>query len=75
MHAKLLQSCPTLANPMDWLLCPRDSPSKNTGVGCYAFLQQIFPIQGLNPSLFTSPALAGGILNTSAIWEAQKNSL
>ena len=24
---------------------------RNTGVGCYAFLQGIFPTQGLNPHL------------------------
>ena len=28
-----------------------NSPGKNTGVGCHAFLQGIFPTQGLNPSL------------------------
>ena len=33
------------------LLCPRDSPGKNTGVGCSALLQGIFPTQGLNPHL------------------------
>ena len=33
------------------LLCPWDSPSKNTGVGCYALLQGIFPTQGSNPHL------------------------
>ena len=27
------------------------SPGKNTGVGCHALLQGIFPIQGLNPDL------------------------
>ena len=27
---------------------PGDSPGKNTGVGCHALLQGIFPIQGLN---------------------------
>ena len=30
------------------LLCPWDSPSKNTGVGCHFFLQGIFPTQGSN---------------------------
>ena len=30
------------------LLCPRDSPDKNTGMGCHAFLQGIFPTQGSN---------------------------
>ena len=28
------------------LLCPRDSPDKNTGVDCHALLQGIFPTQG-----------------------------
>ena len=30
------------------LLCPRDSPDKNTGMGCHALLQKIFPTQGSN---------------------------
>ena len=33
------------------LLCPWDSPGKNTGVGDYALLQGIFPTQGSNPRL------------------------
>ena len=33
------------------LLCPWDSPGKNTGVGCHFLLQGIFPTQILNPSL------------------------
>ena len=33
------------------LLCPWDSPGMNTGVGCHALLQGIFPTQGSNPSL------------------------
>ena len=33
------------------LLCSRDSPSKNTGVGCCAFLQGLFLTQGWNLSL------------------------
>ena len=33
------------------LLCPRDSPGKNTGVGCHFLLQGIFPTQGLKPGL------------------------
>ena len=32
-------------------LCPWDSPGKNTGVGCRALLQGIFPTEGLNPRL------------------------
>ena len=33
------------------LLCPWDFPDKNTGVGCHALLQGIFPTQGSNPGL------------------------
>ena len=42
--------------PMDFrsplpprLLCPWNSPGKNTGVGSYSLLQGIFPTQGSNP--------------------------
>ena len=31
------------------LLCPWDSPGKNTGVGCHSLLQGIFLTQGWNP--------------------------
>ena len=33
------------------LLCPWNSPGKNTGVGCHSFLQEIFPTQGSNSDL------------------------
>ena len=33
------------------LLCPWDSPGKNTGAGCYFLLQGIFPTQGSNMGL------------------------
>ena len=47
-----LQSCgPSPA----MLLCPRDSPGKNTGVGCRALLQGIFLTQGSNPGLLCLP--------------------
>ena len=49
------QSCLTLCDPMD---CSppgssvhRDSPGKNTGVGCQALLQGISSTQGSNPGL------------------------
>ena len=32
-------------------LCPWDSPGKNTGEGCHALLQGIFPTQGSKPGL------------------------
>ena len=54
VHAKSLQSFPTLCNPMDY--SPPGSSllrslGKNTGVGCYALLQGIFLTQGSNPHL------------------------
>ena len=52
--AKLFQSCPTPAalwTVASRLLCPCSSPGKNTGVGCHALLQGIFPTQGSNPCL------------------------
>ena len=47
--AKSLQSCPALHDTVDsslLLLCPWDSPGKNTGVGCCALSQGIFLTQG-----------------------------
>ena len=48
-------SCPTLCDPVDCsptsLLCPWDSPGRNTGGGRHALLQGIFPTQGSNPHL------------------------
>ena len=48
MFRLVAESCPTLCNPM---ICPWNSPSRNTGVGYHSLLQGIFPIQGLNPGL------------------------
>ena len=53
---QLLQLCPTvcsLKQSPTRLLCPWDSPGKNTGVGCCALLQGIFPIQRSNPCLLS----------------------
>ena len=65
MCTKSLQSCPALCDPMDCSppgsSVQRDSPGKNTRVGCHVLLQVIFRTQGLNPCLL-SPALAGGFL-------------
>ena len=49
--AKLLQSCPTLCDPVERFFCPLDYPGKNDGVDCHSLLQGIFPTQGLNSSL------------------------
>ena len=49
------QLCLTLCNLMDWSSpgssVHGDSPGNNTGVGCHALLQGIFPNQGLNRGL------------------------
>ena len=51
------QSCPTLRDLMDCgsvparLLCPLNSPGKNTGVGCHFLPLGNFPTQGSNPGL------------------------
>ena len=49
------KSCLTLFQPHGLyparLLCPWDSPGKNTGVDYHFLLQGIFPTQGLNPHL------------------------
>ena len=76
MCAKLLQSS-GLLRPSGLqttkLLCPWDSPGKNTVVGCHVLLQGIFPIQGQNPHLlnsciadgfFTAEPLGGPYINT-----------
>ena len=49
-HAKLFQLCPSSLWPHALyptrLLCPWDSPGKDTGVGCDALLQGTFSMQG-----------------------------
>ena len=50
-----IQSCPTLCDTRDCSppssSCPRNSPGKNTGMGCHSLLQGIFLTQGQNPGL------------------------
>ena len=74
MCAKLLQSCPTLCNPMN--------------VACQAPLSMGFSMQeywnelscpppgdlldpGIKPTSLMSPTPAGGVFTTSTTWEAQ----
>ena len=53
------------------LLCPWDSPGKNTGVGCHAHLQRTsWPRNRTHVSCL--PALASGLFTTSTTWETQK---
>jgi len=64
------KSCLTLLWPRDCnharLLCPWDSPGKNTGVGCHFLLQGIFPTQQSNSHLLH----CRGIPYHWATWEA-----
>ena len=46
------------------LLCPWDSPGKDTGVGCQALLHRIVPAKGSNAHLPASPALQADSLPT-----------
>ena len=46
-----VQLCATPWTVPTRLFCLWDSPGKNTGVGCHALLQGIFPAQGWNPRL------------------------
>ena len=69
-----LQSCPTLCGPMD---CSHQapvsmgSPGKNTGVGCHALLQGIFPTRGSNLLLLRLLHWqAERFCTTSATWKA-----
>ena len=55
------------------LLCPWDSPGKNTGVGCHALLQGNLPNTGIEHTALMSPALAGKLFTTSSIAHLVKN--
>ena len=70
MHAKLLQLCPTLCNPLEctapgssvhgqeyWSVLPFPSPGG-------------LPDPGTELASLMSPALAGGFFTTRATWEA-----
>ena len=74
VRAKLLQSCPTLCNPMD------HSPPGSSAQGILQarILEWValpfsrdLPDPGVKPASFRSPALAGRSVTTSATWEAQ----
>ena len=58
VKVSVAQSCPTLCDPMDCsppgFSVHRDSPGKNTGVGCQSFLPRDLPNPGIEPR---SPAL------------------
>ena len=69
------------------VLCPWDFLGKNTGVGCHALLQGIFPTQGLNPhflnllhwqvgsSLPGTSLVAQMVKHLPTMWETRVRSL
>ena len=77
VHDKSLQLCPTLCDPMNSslpVLCPRDSPGKNFGVGCHSLLQGLFLTQGSNSCLLHWQAVFFFFFffTMSATWEAPR---
>ena len=73
MHAKLLQSCSTLCDPMDHSL----PGSFVHGILQARILEWVacpppgdLPDPGIKPASLMSPALAGGLFTTSTTWEA-----
>ena len=73
MHAKSLQSCPTLCDPMNHSL---------PGSSVHGILRQEYwgglpcpppgdlPDPGIEPTVLMSPAMRGRFFTTSAAWEA-----
>ena len=58
LNSNISISCSVIYNSLQFhgwkparLLCPWDSPRKNTGVGCHSLLQGIFLTHELNPGL------------------------
>ena len=76
VHAKLLQSCPTLCDPVDCRLpglsIHGNSPGRNTGVGKPCPSPGDLPHPGIDPASLMSPALAGGFFTASTTWETQE---
>ena len=50
-HYAMSDSCDPMDSSLPRLLCPWNSPGKDTGVGCHFLLQGIFPTQGWNLGL------------------------
>ena len=68
MHAKLLQSSPTLCDPVD---CNLPGSSVH-GILQARILEWNLPDPGIEPQSLVSPALVGRFCITSTTWEALK---
>ena len=70
IHSKSLQSCPTLCNPIDRLLCLWGFSRQEYWSGLLWSPLGDFPEPGIKPESLTSPALEDRFFTTSATWEA-----
>ena len=70
-HFQLLSTLWTVAR----VLCPWESPGKNTGMDCHALLQGIFPTQGSNPTAPVSPALQVHSFPTELLGKPKRYSI
>ena len=73
MCGRSLQWCLTLCSSelqLTRLLCPWNSPNKNTGMGCHSLFQGNLLNSGTEPAFPMSPALTGRFFTTRAIWKA-----
>jgi len=70
IHCKSLQSCPTLCNPIDRLLCLWGFSRQEYWSGLLWSPLGDFPEPGIKPESLTSPALEDRFFTTSATWEA-----
>ena len=69
-----IQLFATLWTAAHQLLCPWDSPGKNTGVGCHTLFQDIFPTRDQSPvSCITY--IGRQVLYTSATWKGHTGYL
>ena len=71
VNVNVTQSCPTLCNPMDYIIHPWNSLGQNAGVGSLSLLQGIFPTRGLNPAfrhLAIEKDLADECLMKQCLW-------
>ena len=71
---QLLQSCPTLCNPVD---CHHQAPLSIHGFSRQEYSSGLpcpppgdLPEPGIEPTSLLSPALAGGFFTSSTTWEA-----
>ena len=74
VRAELLQSNLTLCSPAR-LLCPCDSPGKNTGVGCHALFRGIFILRDRACISSVSCSATGKCLSLHSDNKAQRESL